>query len=864
MLAAVLGLLLASPTESPLLPQSQVADVRSPRPAATAPAPVTVASAARAPAAPRIDGRDDDAVWQTAQRYSEFRTFQPTVDMDPAFRTEFRAAFDAKNLYVFVRMFDPHPDSIMRALSRRDQRGPSDQIKLLIDSYNDKRSGYEFAVNPDGVKRDYSMANDGDEDDSWDGVWDVATRVDSLGWTAEFRIPLSQMRYAPAEQHAFGFGIWRDIERLTERSAWPLYSPKKSGLVSQLGTLSGMTGLTNDRRMEAAPYVVTKDRQRSLTNGQFGRDQEVTVGGDLKVGITPNITLDATVNPDFGQVEADPAVVNLTAFETFFPERRPFFVEGNGFYQYALNCYIVVDCNTNEGLFYSRRIGRSPSLRGLYGNSATATATPIATAAKLTGRTGSGLAFGLLDAVTPRVGGAGGQTVEPQTNYAVLRGQQDLRGGETSVSLIGTAVNRSLDALTEPYLHRGAYAAGGNFRHRFHNKEYEFNAQLAGSRVEGTASVIRRTQTNSVHYFQQPGDDLDLDTTRTSLAGYAAQLKIGKYGGGITRFESSIVRQSAGFDVNDLGFLRRADIQNWSTWAALSFREAKGIYRWAQFNGNWWMGANTSGQLFDNGLNFNGHMGLAKGRLNNWDVHLGGTFANVIDTWCDRCTRGGPAVRRSRGFFPWGGINTDSRKPVSGGMWFNGGWGDEGNSHYVALGPYVTFRFGTQATVGIGFNYNENTDAAQWFGNFADTTGTHYTFAHLDQTTVSMNARVNYTATPNLTFEFYGAPFTSSGTYSNLREVSANPGADKFDERYQPYPFPSGSATAFRYTQLRTNAVVRWEYRPGSTLFVVWQHGREDAASHVSGQSWARDYRDLLDLHPDNTFLVKLAYWFNR
>jgi hypothetical protein len=246
----------------PTLAESQQVASATARPGGAAapsrPAPVTAATTTRALQAPKIDGKDDDAVWQTAQRYTEFRTFEPTVDTDPRFRTEFRTAYDEKNLYVFVRMFDPHPDSIMRALSRRDQRGPSDQIKILIDSYNDKRSGYEFAVNPAGVKRDFSMSNDGNEDGSWDGVWDVATRIDEQGWTAEYRIPLSQMRYGKADTHTFGFGVWRDIERYKERTAWPLWDPKKSGLSSQLGTLSGLAGLSSDRRMEAAPYIVWK------------------------------------------------------------------------------------------------------------------------------------------------------------------------------------------------------------------------------------------------------------------------------------------------------------------------------------------------------------------------------------------------------------------------------------------------------------------------------------------------------------------------------------------------------------------------------------------------------------------------------
>jgi uncharacterized protein DUF5916/cellulose/xylan binding protein with CBM9 domain len=821
------------------------------------------ATAVAAERAPEIDGRDADAVWQRATTYSQFRQFEPKVDVDPSFRTEFRAAYDERNLYVFVRMFDPHPDSIMHALSRRDVRGPSDQIKLLIDSYNDRRSGFEFAVNPDGVKRDYSMSNDGNEDESWNGIWEVATRVDSLGWTAEFRIPLSQLRYTRGAS-TFGFGIWRDIERYKERDAWPLWHPERNGVSSQLGRLEGLAGLSTKRRVELTPYVVTKNVQRVMPSARYEREQDLTAGGDVKIGITPNVTLDATVNPDFGQVESDPSVVNLTAFETFLYERRPFFVEGTGLYRFELNCYIVVDCSTNEGLFYSRRIGRSPALRDEYGDETTPTSTAIAAATKLTGRTRSGLSFGVLDALTPDVTGINRQTVEPLTNYGVVRGLQDFRGGDADIGLIATAVNRSVDQWTEPSMHRAAYTGGATFRNRFAQRRYELAGQFAASHVVGTPAAILQTQQSPVHYYQQPGDDLEVDPTRESLSGYAAQLKFGKYGGGITRFETSVVRQSAGFEVNDLGYLRRADLMDWSTWAALSFRNARGIYRWAQVNGNHWETWNTSGTRLENALNFNGHMGLR----NNWDVHLGGTVNKLTDSYCDRCTRGGPALRASRGFYPWGGVNTDSRKTVSGGMWVNLSYTDEGKTKGSSLEPYITLRLSSQFQLNVGAAFKRDHNNTQWFGNFDDGAGaglTHYSFGHLDQRTTSMNVRLNYTMTPDLTLELYGQPFVATGVYSDFREISATPGADSYDARFQPYTPPPTEETRFKITELITNSVLRWEYRPGSTLFVVWQHGREGPGPNDTfRQSWTRDYRRLFDLHPNNTFLVKMAYWVSR
>jgi hypothetical protein len=584
------------------------------------------------------------------------------------------------------------------------------------------------------------------------------------------------------------------------------------------------------------------------------------MGGDLKFGVTPNITLDATINPDFGQVEADPAVLNLSAFETFLSERRPFFVEGTGLYtSFRLNCYIVVDCSTNEGLFYSRRIGRSPYLRGDYGDAGTPTATPIAAAAKLTGRTSKGLSFGLLDATTLRVDGTQNRTVEPFTNFAVASAQQDLRNGNTGLNLIATAVNRSVDQWTEAYMHSSAYTMGGSFRNRFAEGKYELNASLAASRVEGEPEAIRRTQESAVHYYQQPDDDHEVDPNATSLTGTAAQLKFGKYGGGITRFETSLVRQSAGFEVNDLGYLRRADIVDWSTWAALSFRTAKWIYNWAQLNGNHWERWNTSGTRIANAWNFNGHMGFR----NQVNIHAGGTVENFGEVYCDRCTRGGPVLRESKGFFPWFGVNGDSRKKIVPGMWVNLGDWDEGKSNYYSLSPYLDFNVSTRMQASVSASMGKDENHTQWFGNFTDDAGeTHYTFAHLEQRTLSMSLRLNYTLRPNMTVEFYGQPFATQGEYSDVREVVA-PRASKYDDRFGTYTPPDDVDMGFNFIQLRTNAVMRWEYRPGSTLFLVWAHGRDRGTSSLQ-DSWRDDYRDLFDLHPDNTFLIKVAYWLNR
>jgi hypothetical protein len=316
-----------------------------------APAPVAV----RAATPPILDGRDSDDAWRRVAPITCFRVFDPTEDAEPVFATEARITYDNANLYIFVRAFDPRPDSIIALLSRRDVKTTSDQIKVMIDSYHDRRTGYEFAVNPAGVKRDYYTFDDGNEDISWDAVWDVATRIDSLGWTAEFRIPLSQIRYASAPEHTFGVMIMRDVARRNERYSWPLYRRSRNGLASQFGEVSGFAGLGSPTRLEISPYALTRNESALRTTG-FDRVQRASIGADIKYGITSNLTLDATVNPDFGQVEADPATLNLTAFETFLAEQRPFFLEGTGIFRFG---------DDPTALFYSRRIGRTPQLSGL-------------------------------------------------------------------------------------------------------------------------------------------------------------------------------------------------------------------------------------------------------------------------------------------------------------------------------------------------------------------------------------------------------------------------------------------------------------------------------------------------------------------
>jgi hypothetical protein len=808
-----------------------------------------LAAAARAVAvtaarAPELDGRDTDDVWATAPAITAFRVFDPVENGDPHQRTEARVAFDARNLYVFVRAFDTHPDSIVGILSRRDVRTQSDQIKVMVDSYHDRRTGYEFAVNPVGVKRDYYLYDDGVEDGSWDAVWEVATAVDSLGWTAEFRIPLSQLRFPARDEHTFGLMITRDIARSSERISWPTFLISRQGIASQFGELAGLRGLGSPRRLELAPYALTRNVSTREASG-FGRGQRQSFGADAKYGITSNLTLDLTVNPDFGQIEADPAQLNLTAFESFFEERRPFFLEGTGILR-----------SGGDRLFYSRRIGRAPQLGGLVEDPTAELpgSSTILGAAKLTGRLKRGTSVGALAAVTEDEQVLG-TLIEPRTTYGVARVSQDLRGGESGVGVMLTQMHRDLASSEAELLLRGDAIAGGiDWRHRWGKGTYSLRGSLEASRVSGSRSAIARTQRSGVHYFQRPDDDLEYDTTLTSLSGTALTARFERTKGVMNVF-SGYDRFSSGYETNDAGFLSRADLQR--AFTEVLFRSRQPRYFWRTATATLY----TDHRWTADGMSL-GHM------IDGWfDVQFNSQrrfFAEYwYDQWggtmCDRCSFGGPAVRQSPRHNLLINLFEDQRKRVSPVFAAFAYVGDAGHSSLWRVRPLIRLRPSSNITAEVGTRYERNRDDDQWLANVTADGRTRYLFASLDQQTLSFSARLDYTIRPTLSFQVYAEPFVTAGSYTNVREL-ADARSPRYQARYQPYSSdaPVGD---FNFKQLRTNTVLRWEYRPGSTVFVVWSQGRDQDDRDVGRFSASRDYGNLFSARPDNVFLIKASYW---
>ena len=822
-------------------------------PAASVASP-TLASASKAMVAPVLDGKLNDPAWNDAQSIDKFLEYEPKPGAETRFKTDVRVVHDDKYLYVMARMYDPAPDSIVSLLSRRDVRTQSEQLKLLIDSYHDRRTAYQFAVNPAGVKRDFYVSSDNNEDATWDAVWDVATSIDSLGWIAEFRIPFSQMRFANKSDHTFGLLMVRDVARTGQRISWPLYDRNKQGYVSQAGEINGIRGIGQPSRLEISPYVVTKNETRA-SGSSYEHPQSVSAGADIKYGLSSNLTLNATINPDFGQVEADPSVLNLSAFEQFFEERRPFFLEGSGIFNFNTSCG---DIDTGcRGLFYSRRIGRSPQLGGLYGDERSATNATILGASKLTGRIGKGLSVGFLDAITQREVGTESRTIEPATNYAVGRLQKDLNDGQTDVGMMVTGVNRRMDDDTDDFLRSSAYTGGVDVRHRFYKKQYELRANVAVSQINGSEAAISSTQRDGVHRYQRPDDDISFDPNKTSLFGDMERLSISKFGGGVTRFQSVLQRFSPGFESNDLGFQQRADEQMFRNWLAFQFNTPSKYFQRRFHNFNTMQRWTTDGLPLNIALNTNWHM-----QFKNWMWgHVGGNFNDFVKTYNDRVTRGGPALRNARGWDVWGGIESDSRKAYTWNLFSGTYRNDVGRTKGTWIEPGGNFRVGSQFSASLGVNYSHDINDTQWRANFgvAGVDTTHYTFAKLDQKTLSLTSRINYTATPTLSLQFYAQPFSSQGKYSNWRELD-DPRADDYDNRFKPF---TGDPGSFDFKEFRSNTVVRWEYRPGSTLFFVWQQGRQLDGAAANDFSFRRSFTDIFDTHPGNTFLIKASYWFN-
>ena len=846
--------------------------------------------AVRATQAPRVDGRIDDAVWSEAPVSNGFWQLDPKEGEPGTQPTDFRVLYTDDAMYVAVRAWDSDADQIVSRLARRDDDVSSDWIIVAIDSYHDRRTGFAFFVNPAGVKRDIYLFDDGNDDDSWDAVWDVATSIDSTGWTAEFRIPFSQLRFSRAERYVFGFQVLRVINRHNEEQHWRLMAKGEAGLVSRFGDLTGIEGIEPPRRIELLPYVAaTGDRYPAETGNPFatGSDGSGRIGGDLYLGVTSNLTLSATINPDFGQVEADPAVVNLSAFETFYPEKRPFFQEGLDVFRFPI--LLGDGDDANEQLFYTRRIGRQPQgsadPRGGYAE--TVDWTTIMGAGKLSGKTSSGWTVGLLGALTAQekasvIDGAGAaheDVVEPRSSYWIGSLAKDFRGGLTHVGVFGTAVGRSLpDDGSLDWMRSSAYSFAGKFSHRFADDRWNVEGWFSGSHVRGSETAIDITQRSSARYYQRPDNDhVTYDPTRTSLSGFAGQFVFGKHAGDKFVFATGVDTRSPGYEVNDAGYQRDADRTIQFLWFQLRWLQPGKVFRQARFNFNQHTVWSWGWERLGVGGNVNGWAQF----LNYWSINAG--ISQNFEALSTGALRGGPAFMEPYLWSAWGGFSTDGRKDLSAGIYGSGFKQPASSSWSYNVSPQLSWRAASYMDFGAGFRFGRTHDTWQYLTQQEAVGDYRYLFGELNQTTAAMTFRGNVIFTPTMTLQVYAEPFVSTGKYLSYREVN-DPRGETFADRFTDYADDqilvdaagnvgididrSGSADIeignpnFTYLSFRSNVVFRWEYMLGSTLFLVWQHGRFDVTDNQEFK-FGQGLDDMFRLPSQNTFVVKVNYWLS-
>lgn len=843
---------------------------------------------------PNLDGKFDEACWQTVNWGGDFIQREPKEGDAPTQATAFKILYDAKNLYVAFRCYDTDPDKIVRRLSRRDGFA-GDWVEINIDSYHDLRTAFSFTVTAAGVKGDELISNDGNNwDSNWDPIWYISTNLDDEGWTAEVRIPLSQLRFSSEPEQIWGLQINRRDFREEEKSNWQFINRNSAGWVSLFGELHGIQGIKPQKQLEIQPYVVGQLESFEKEEGNpfaTGKSNKLTVGVDGKIGITSDLTVDFTINPDFGQVEADPSVVNLDGYQVFFSERRPFFIEGRNIFDYRVTTSEAGGPFNGDLLFYSRRIGGAPhGYPDLTDDEYTEVPsnTSILGAAKFSGKTKNGLSIGILESVTQKEyakidlrGERRKEIVEPLSNYFVGRLQQDFSGGNTVIGGMFTAVNRELENTGLDGIHSSAYSGGLDFLHRWKNQMWYFAGKGVVSRVNGSTNAITNTQESFERLYQRVGaDHLSVDTSLTTLTGHGGTLRLGKGGGGKRfNFDTGVTWRSPGLDLNDIGFLRSADEVVHFAWAGYRIDKAFSIFRNMRFNYNHWLGWDYGGRNTYRGWNVNAHARF----MNNYGV---GTGFNIqpydIST---KALRGGPAIRFSPNINNWLYFNTDSRKDLS--LEFNMFHSRtfDQSAYTNDYGIWLNYQPLRTLRISAGPSINIRHNDLQYVENVDHKSETRYINATIDQKTLSMSIRLNYTIKPNLTVQFYGQPFISRGRYSEFKYIS-NPLAINAEDRYIALP-ESGIKYSeddevylidedgndqvdytlddpdFNFIQFRSNLVARWEYIPGSELFLVWSQGTT-SSGNPGDRLLPSLSENLFSNKARNVFLIKYTYRFIR
>jgi hypothetical protein len=872
--------------------------------------PVPSARAVRRNAQLSLDGRLDEAAWQAATPVTEFTQTDPAEGQPATQRTEMRFLFDEGALYVGAKMFDTQGRAGVRtSLVRRDGNFNSDYIEIVIDGFHDHLGRAFFQVNPSGSKFDMLGIGTSCCDSGWDPIWEAATRIDDDGWSAEIRIPLSQLKFSAASQ-TWGMQLRRWIQRNNELDQWSFWRKTESGGPNRFGHLEGLEfNGGSGRALELLPYVAAKTQNLAVPNDdpfRGGNVKSARVGLDLKYNLSSNFTLDATFNPDFGQVEADPAVVNLTAFETSFPEKRPFFIASSGVFGFGgFNCYFCSNVSSLSA-FYTRRIGRSPQGADLaFGAGPYADvpdATTILGAAKITGRTKNGLTIGLLEAVTnreearvrPATGTDLNQVVEPLTNYFVGRIKKDMMQGNLVIGGIGTSVIRDMEPQFADRLTRHAELLGADVRYTFKERKYSLTGNFAISNIEGDPAVISARQQAPARYYQRPDRKPgsngfftnQLDPDATEMRGGGAYLRLGKDAGDWL-WETAMNIRTPGFETNDLAFQTRADYIWYNANVFRYWSKPTSWYRDFNIIAGGQAQNNFDGDVTDQQL----HFFIGGTARNFWNFNTFYLYRpNLLD---DRLLRGGPTVEKPGVDVIGWNFGSDSRSRI-----IISGFGEVARNRLGgygrSAGAGITYRPATNVSLQLNPNYSDSRSLFQYVRRFSDATatdfyGSRYVLASINQKQVILETRLNWTFSPTTSFELFAQPLIASGDYFDFKEFDAPRtgefsvyGRDRGTVSETPAGSPGGQSTIvidpdgagpaalmqfgnpdFNFRSLRGNAVFRWEFKPGSVMYVAWAHNR--AASLSQGDfRFGRDFSGMFENVPDNVFLVKASFWVPR
>ena len=837
-----------------------------------------------------LDGKLNEGIWEENPGISNFIQRDPVEGAEPTQKTSVHIAFDNQAIYIGARMYD-NPDSIISRLSRRDVDVDTDALLVYLDPYNDKRSGYYFALSAAGTQYDGVLYNDDWDDNSWDGVWEGKINIDSQGWTAEMRIPFSQLRFEDKDKNIWGINFKRIISRRNEND-YLVYVPKnESGFVSHFAELKGINNIHPTGGIEILPYITTRaEYTLNDPNNPFnnGSRYKTAIGADFKMGLGTNLTLNATINPDFGQVEIDPAVINLSDVETFFNEKRPFFIEGSTIFNFgqggARNYWGFNWGSPN--FFYSRRIGRAPQ-GSIPDNDYqdVPDGTHILGAAKLTGKVFENWNIGVISALTQRefadysVGeNKSSLEVEPLTYYGVVRGQKEINEGKQGIGFISTMTSRFFKAQSlNNDINKGAFTGGiDGWTFLDSSKTWVATGWMGMSSVTGTKDRIIDLQESSRHYFQRPDSKyLGVDSSATSLTGYAGRFYLNKQKGNVF-VNTAFGFISPAFDVNDLGFLWRSDVINMHFGAGYFWDKPTDLYHYLELGGALFRSYDYDGDITWGGFFHFGNVTFPNYYWISWD------YAYNPQTVNNTLTRGGPLTINTPGYQVDFNIGSDSRKNWIVSLGEN--TYQQKDSWQWNLSANLELRPSSNVSFSVGPFYNYSRDFSQYIDVFDDpyaaaTYNKRYVFGELSQKTVGANIRLNWTFTPKLSLQLYAQPLISSGDYRNIKEL-AHPGTYNFnvynkedvqlsDGSYSIDPDGQGPGQQisfddpnFNFLSLRGNAVLRWEYLPGSVVYFVWTQSRS-ASETIGDFQFQRSARKLFDLHPDNIYMIKFSYWFN-